>query len=328
MKKLIHFFKFLFISTTILSLWIGGNGSPLLFAKTDEIRQGESGLVYPLLDCADEEDYSLIRPFQHKLENLVNTKLGDQCSHISVYYRDLNNGPWFGIAQDELFSAASLLKVPTMMAFFNSAKNNPDLLLTKIKFNLKIDENESLNIPSPIKLLQGESYTIDELIRDMIVYSDNNASTALQDYLPQEFFDKTFTDLGMKIPQVREAQDMISIKEYASFFRILYNATYLGKLMSVKALKLLTEVKFKDGLVAGVPSNITVAHKYGERGIFDKAGKKIETLQFHECGIIYYPKRPYILAVMTRGKDLKYLISVVRDISKLVYEEIDAQMKQ
>jgi hypothetical protein len=56
---------------------------------------------------------------------------------------------------------------------------------------------------------------------------------------------------------------------------------------------------YNDGLKAGIPANIELAHKFGERGIIGMNGR--EQKQLHDCGIIYYPKHPYILCIMTRG---------------------------
>ena len=86
---------------------------------------------------------------------------------------------------------------------------------------------------------------------------------------------------------------------------------------SEEALDLLTKSEFKDGLVAGVPPGVTVAHKFGERGA---EGERMR--QLHDCGIVYCPRSPYVLCVMTRGEDFQQLIGTTEDISRLVYGEI------
>ncbi|MDO8560151.1 MAG: serine hydrolase [bacterium] len=57
----------------------------------------------------------------------------------------------------------------------------------------------------------------------------------------------------------------MSVKDYASFFRILYNASYLNREQSERALGLMTKTRFRDGIIAGVPAGRPVAHKFGER---------------------------------------------------------------
>jgi len=106
---------------------------------------------------------------------------------------------------------------------------------------------------------------------------------------------------------------------YAGFFRILYNGTFLSKEMSDKALGVLTGVAFRRGIVAGVGDGVTVAHKFGERS--EETGAK----QLHDCGIVYYPRHPYLLCVMTKGADFDALAGELSAISRAVYQEIDSQ---
>ena len=130
-----------------------------------------------------------------------------------------------------------------------------------------------------------------------------------------------YTDLGVAIPGTRGTEDYMTVKEYASFFRILYNASYLNKEMSQKALDLLLRTDYKDGLIAGVPKNINVAHKFGER-------KMGEVDQLHDCGIVYAPQKPYLICVMTRGTDFQVQGRVIADISRFTYASIQKQMEK
>ena len=82
--------------------------------------------------------------------------------------------------------------------------------------------------------------------------------------------------------------------------------------------KLLSKAEFNEGLVAGVPQNITVAHKFGERNFNN------QTFQLHDCGVIY-AKRPYLLCIMTKGPDFKDLSSAIKQISSKVYTEFTSK---
>ena len=116
----------------------------------------------------------------------------------------------------------------------------------------------------------------------------------------------------------------VNAKEYGSIFRILYNVSFLGKDPSEKILSLLTQSEFKNGLRGGVPENIVIAHKFGEREL--KVGNNVAPVkQLHDCGIIYYPGNPYILCIMTRGPSLQKLAPVIQRISSEVYQEFDAR---
>jgi beta-lactamase class A len=102
------------------------------------------------------------------------------------------------------------------------------------------------------------------------------------------------------------------------FIRVLYNASYLSREMSEKALDYLLASDYKDGLVAGLPPGTQVAHKFGEY-------EREDMNQLHDCGIVYYPRHPYILSVMTRGSDKQMMADTIAEISRLIYEEVDGK---
>src|SRR6185437_13516132 len=93
--------------------------------------------------------------------------------------------------------------------------------------------------------------------------------------------------------------------------------TYLSPEMSEKALKLLSQTTFTSGIVAGVPKNIPVAHKFGERAYDTDATKEL-----HDCGIVYFPNHPYMLCIMTKGTDFGSLATVLKTISQKTYDEV------
>jgi hypothetical protein len=57
----------------------------------------------------------------------------------------------------------------------------------------------------------------------------------------------------------------IRVKDYATFFRVLFNSSYLNKKNSEWVLELLSTTEFNSGIVAGLSPDIQVAHKFGER---------------------------------------------------------------
>ncbi len=121
----------------------------------------------------------------------------------------------------------------------------------------------------------------------------------------------------------------MSPKTYSFVFRVLYGATYLSRDSSEKALELLNQTEFTEGIVVGVPDNLPVAHKYGARTtqIAAKTNPKEEIKELHDCGIVYYPNHPYLLCVMTQGYDFKTLSNLIKEISSISYEELSRFFK-
>lgn len=290
--------------------------------SSGEIRAGGYMFINPLLECDNYQPPNL--ESITKLNTDVNTYIAQaqtqqRASFISVYFRDLNNGPWLGINEHEDYSPASLLKVPVMIAVLKKAETEPAILNRVIFFKGNPDLGVNPNIKDGEGLIKGKSYKVDDLLYRMIAYSDNDAMQLLLDLVSVNMFANVLTDLGMNIANKSAADDFISVKDYSSFFRVLYNGTYLNRDMSEKALSLLSQSTFKSGLCAGVPAGTLVAHKFGERA-YEEQGIR----QLHDCGIVYVANKPYLLCVMTRGKEFAALESIIADISRIVYNDVTA----
>jgi beta-lactamase class A len=143
--------------------------------------------------------------------------------------------------------------------------------------------------------------------------------------LPSNRLEKTFNDLSVEYDP-HQQEDSLSLHSFAAFFRVLCNASYLSEEMSEKALRYLSKTSFRTGMVAGVPPNVDIASKHGGRTVSVSAeGNGKAQSQLHEFGIIYHPNRPFLLGIMVRGENFDHLTTTLRDITHLVYEEVDKQ---
>lgn len=297
----------------------GGGGDPL-----SEVREGGFRYVSPLLECDSDRDLLRsreLRPFKQRVEAVVAelSRRGD-AERVAVYFRELNDGIWFSVNEGLAFSPASMRKVPMMIAILKTAERSPELLSRGIVADLKQDHDAQQNFKPSQPLVPGRTYPVGELLTRMVVQSDNNAFMLLSRIVDPEELGKVYGLLSMRTPRSGGEEDAFSVLTYASFFRVLYNGTYLAKETSDLALEQLAQAEFRAGIVAGVPSGVIVAHKFGERSD-DASGER----QLHDCGIVYYPRHPYLLCVMTRGARFEPLAGAIASISKVVYEEIRGQ---
>ncbi len=268
-----------------------------------------------------------LKPFKYKVNALIeNTLKSGDAVAVSVYFRDLNNGNWFGIREHDKFSPKSLLKVPLMIAYFKWAESNPLVLRKTLTIPGNGQETGQRQSDQGEKLEPGKAYTVNDLIFRMIAHDDADAYALLYANLPPSRLEKIFNDLYVEYDPNKQ-EDSLSLNAFASFFRVLYNASFLTEDMSEKALRYLSKSSFRRGMVAGIPPNIDIASKHGERRVSDvtAGGDGKELSQLHEFGIIYHPNRPFLLGVMVRGEDFDKLTKIVRDITRLVYEEVDKQ---
>lgn len=261
-----------------------------------------------------------------KLKDYIGNKQKEnKITDASVYFRDLQNGPTLGINEHALFSPASLLKLPLLLSYYNLQNDQiPDLfdreIVAKTKWYVPLQM-----VPPKEPIVIGQTYSVGTLLEHMIKYSDNNAYYVLLDYLKaispdRDLLKVTFVDLGIIDPK-DFLENTISVKSYGSIFVQLYNSSYFNqKKTSDEVLSLLTQIDWKDGINAGLPEGIVVAHKFGERANLDN-----NLDQLHDCGIVYYPNNPYMLCVMTRGNNFNELSETIKEISKMVYEEFDSR---
>jgi beta-lactamase class A len=244
---------------------------------------------------------------------------GSRVQSIAVFFRDLGDGPWFGINQDMEFNPASMMKVPVMIAWLKRAEKNPAILKQTFQFRGSANVTPPQSFKPRRTLAEGQRYTVETLLEYMMSYSDNKATSLLYNNM-------TTTELndvldGMDISNnPNDGNNSITVHGYSGFFRILYNASFLSRPMSEKALQLLSREDFPLGISAGVPKGVAVAAKFGEFESGSSEGKK----QLHEFGIVYHPKGHYILGIMTMGTDFTRQSEVIRDISALVYREVDS----
>lgn len=275
--------------------------------------------INPLLDCYDLKPTSIpkIKRIGHLVDSVItHYKKEKEIEEISFYVRDMENGPWYGVNEDKKYIPASLLKVPTMIALLLEAQEDPDLLSLQVYYE-QPSENMLVLTSDSNHIIPGHIYTIETLMRYMISNSDNEARLLLLNYISDSVLMYVYQELGLQIEGHTDFEEFISAKDYASFLRVLYNATLLNKNMSQKALYYLSESSFHDGLEAGIPKGVVIAHKFGERGFPNSNVKYL-----HDCGIVYKAENPYLICVMTKGVSMAKQQEIIATISKIVYDNI------
>lgn len=248
--------------------------------------------------------------------------------HISVYFRDLRGGAGFNINGDHVFAPASLLKLPIVIALLQlEYDESPGLRQKKLLYDpVALDRQfaiqKQINFNFEGRSMEaGKEYTIEELMRESIVYSDNYAYFTLLKFINFEYpegtshVERVLQELGVIDPRT-PAEETVTVRSYASLFRVLYNAAYLTPDDSELVLSWLAESTFDEGLMAGLPKGTVLASKFGEREIGASEA-------LYDCGIVYYPGTPYALCIMVHGNDWQELKGILADISRMVYHEVD-----
>ena len=326
MRKLLK----LYIQTTpmvtvvlaaILGILIGyllPTHSPLE-SPTSEEREIGAGyqFISPLLACKDSSSTNLptgqLLEMRDTMTTYIKKKMTDgSLNDASVYFREFNLGGDFSINPTTTFDPGSLLKVPLVMSVYKHAEQNQGFLDQKVTF-----EGGALNTephyPPLVAIQPGVTYTVQQLIDAAMMYSDNNAAILLSQLVSTGELNASYAQLGIQVPQIGQDYQITSIM-YGSFYRVLFNATYLNHDDSEHILKILSKSTFHSGLVAGLPVGTIVAHKFGEHANADGSSPELQ-----DCGIVYTKGPPYLICVMTQGKDFDTLASIIATLSKIAY---------
>lgn len=294
------------------------------FSDSKNQRESDNGIekryqgayfTSPLLECAEENPVSIqtINKIRNSLIDYIQTSK-DKVA-ISLYYRDLNNGGWIELNQNELYQPASLMKLPIAIAAYKRHEQESNFFDTTVAVEDNKQFPQDIVSGNPVKA--NDKLTVRELLYRSMVYSDNRANETLAAAVGLNHVTDVISDFDVT-PLSNLSEYHVSPREYASFFRILYNATYLSHDHSEELLRILNESAFTKGLVAGVPEGVKISHKFGERQIADDNDETTD-FQLHDCGIVYGP-RPYLLCIMSKGHSFDTLYKSIADISRLVYQ--------
>ncbi len=314
------------IVSSVWWYWHGQAAIRSISTQIKPLRQQNNPYRYinPLLGYevpGDVKEFNKYQPMDNAVKAAVAQASPAGLAGYSFYFRDLSLGRWTGINENTGYQPASLMKVAIMIAYFKQAETNPDILDKTLNYSAAIaDEINGVPMSSPSDLQVGKSYAVEQLIEAMIVSSDNGAKNALLNDIDQATLNDIYTDLGLPNPNDSDNYT-ITPKQYSLLLRILYNATYLSRGYSEKALSIMSRAKYAQGLAAGVPTGTAVAQKFGENVNINAGAADIS---LSNCGIVYHPTHPYILCVMTKGTDLDALTKTIALISKTAWDQVSA----
>jgi beta-lactamase class A len=285
---------------------------PLLFTPQPSVARGEGPID------------------SNKIEELIQ---GSGAETVGVAFYDLAGGEEFLIKPDESFHAASTMKVPVMIEVFRQAKEGmlslEDYIAIKNDF-ISIADNTRYSIAAESDSEQslykriGQAETVRELVSLMINASSNLATNILIERVTAPRVMKLMEQLGAKnIRVLRGVEDSkayqqglnntTTARDLMIILRSLAERRAVSSKASDEMVKILLEQKFNEGIPAGLPASVRVAHKTGSI-----------TRINHDAAIVYPTNRkPYVIVVLTRGiEDEKRAHKLIADISRAVFDSI------
>lgn len=248
---------------------------------------------FPFIDPSrhliSQNDYIVnIQPLREKVRKMASEFEGGS---VSIYIEFLNTGANISINQDNYILPASLTKVPLALAVMKKIEHgewslDSELVLMPGDANAFSGDGEDPLSEFPV----GTRFTVDTLLQELLINSDNTAYYILLRNLHQDDLKLVIQAIGLENLFTQDGK--ISAKEYSRLLRSLYTASFLTRVNSQYILSTLDNATFAQFLKSGVPEEIPFPHKYGEDD---------SVRVYSDSGIVYVPNRPFIISVMVQA---------------------------
>lgn len=263
-------------------------------------------------------------PLRDRVEALIKPSGAD----VAVVFRTLDGRDELAIGPDNVFHAASTMKVPVMIELFRQAeagqlsldeqlpvKNEFHSIVDGSVYQLSVGDDSDAAVYGAI----GKTMSLRQLCEAMITVSSNFAANLLIERVGVENVRKTVSRLGAGGMNVlRGVEDQKAFDKgmnnttTARALAILMQKIAAGQAVSPTAdkqmLAILERQTFNDAIPAGLPPGTLVAHKTGN------------ITKIHNDAAIVYGPRPYVLVVLVRGiEDEKQSAALIASISRVVW---------
>lgn len=199
----------------------------------------------------------------------------------SLYYRDIESGLTIEYLADYDWQSASCIKAPYVKYLLASGVDRTE----KLKMTAKM--GGSTHIDSyPL----GTEFTVDELLKYAILYSDNTAYYMLNQRYAFDGFVEYAASLGietdLRLPKPRFGY--LSARDAGLYFEDIYHFIEEGTAEGQMLYDYLTHTTYQLQIPDAFKGKYTVAHKYGEQG----------NMGYHDAAIVYN-EHPFILTIFT-----------------------------
>ena len=234
--------------------------------------------------------------------------------------RNMEDGRTVQYNENKVVPSASLIKMFIMINAFERIREGSLWFDTEIP----VEESDIVDF-SVLKFLKPRKYQLEELLRLMIVYSDNTATNVLMDHFGMEDINGTIKRMGCddttmqrKMMDFEAAaagkQNYTTAADVFSLMDRLYRGTLLGAGYDDGMLEIMQGQSDEEMMRRYLPDEIQIARKSGE----------LEGLN-HEIAIVSTEKLDYIYVFFTwGGTDCNQTRDIIAKTSKMVYDRFMA----
>ncbi len=247
-------------------------------------------------DCCGEQ----VLKFRELTDDLTGT--------YGFYVIRLSSSEEYGYNEEEIFQAASLIKLPTIVALYMDAEDgNVDLdAYHVLKDSDKLGGNGFL-----ASYKEGTKISYRDLAKYSLHNSDNTAFNIIENYLGDRKIQGVIASLGMKDTSIYD--NLTSPKDIAFLLKKIYKAEIMNEENSKEVISFMKDTPFASWIVAGLPEGTDVASKYGR-----------EIRVVNDAAIINSTK-PYVLVVMSKDVNELEADKILPTISETIFQQESSQ---
>jgi beta-lactamase class A len=257
------------------------------------------------------------KPMAWLQQRLASLKAGKYAAlDPSAFVVDLDTGNYSSLNGDKVFPAASIIKLPILVAFLQDVEAG------------KVSLNESLTMTADVVVGEagvmqdspvGTKFSAYQTLSNMITISDNTATNMIVKRLGGisavnrrfQSWGLTKTRMQNRLPDLY-GSNTTTAKELVKVMGMLEQGELLSTQKST-AIDLMRNVVTRNRLPRGLGAGATIAHKTGTIGRL-----------LGDSGIVYMPNgKRYLIAVLVGNNRDPDAVTYIQDVSRIVYRYLD-----
>ncbi len=221
------------------------------------------------------------------LAAILSNVLGAYAGSYSAVVHNLADGRYAALNEGRVYYAASLYKLGVLLEAYRQREAG------ELDFSMPLTLEEKyvaydLGTLELLGLQLGDTITVADALKAMIVVSDTPGAVMVQDTVKPARVDATLRSLGIRDTSFNDYDLPATARDMAQLLEAVAAGEGVLDESRREMLSLLLQETIREGIPAGAPPDAAVAHKTGN---WENAT--------HDVALVWGPGGPYIIAVMS-----------------------------
>lgn len=241
-----------------------------------------------------------------------------------IYLEDLDKNETWSWNENEVFYAASIIKVPIMAAVFSAFDEG----LFKLSDTIVLKREDLVEGGVLQHLTPGIRLTIYDYLTLMIIQSDNTATNVLIDLVGVKKIQEMIAEIGMKnscfynklntVPVKTNGRNMITARDMAVLLKKLTSGMIISQYACEQMIDIMKKQQFRDCLPYKFPE--TESNIIGTKQEWEFANKTgwVTGIR-HDIGVLYVGRRTMNIVVLSKDVEDKLAKQTMAQIGECIF---------